>query len=128
MIWRVAQQFGLTPQVYIRYEGDRFCAEGYSALVPTVPKLCTDESPERRLLDQLEYDFGAITIDPYGVASMYEEFYWVTELKPLSTIESPYMAYGNEAVLAYAYGEVCLVIWVGSPEKRADAWPTNLEL
>ena len=41
-------------------------------------------------------------------------------LKPLEKhdIETPYVAYGNEATLHYAYGEICLVVEVEAAVDR----------
>lgn len=38
---------------------------------------------------------------------------WVTDYTVMDPLKSPYMAYGNEASPAHAYGHVCLVAKVG---------------
>ncbi|PPQ69507.1 hypothetical protein CVT24_001461 [Panaeolus cyanescens] len=47
------------------------------------------------------------------------DIYWVNpEAKSATKVESPYVAYGNEASLGYFYGEVAIVAEVGQARKR----------
>jgi hypothetical protein len=48
------------------------------------------------------------------------EIYWATELTKVTSLKKEYIAYGNEAQLAYLYGRVFLVAQVGSPGHRTD--------
>lgn len=49
-----------------------------------------------------------------------KNIHWITPLTKLTRHASPYVAYGNEATLDYAYGDVCLVVRLGTPGNRSS--------
>jgi len=48
---------------------------------------------------------------------------WVTDLTEFTRAKAAYVAYGNEANLGYTYGNVCLIVNVGSPDNRTANTP-----
>ena len=67
------------------------------------------------LEDESEEDF-----DEYGEYPGLE-VYWVTESAKWNALTMQYVAMGNEATLAHAYMEVCMLVEVGPPGKRVPA-------
>jgi len=65
------------------------------------------------------YDFGGrppeLNSDSVGA----EPIIWLKPLEETNTFSSAYIHYGNEASLAYAYGELCLVATVPPASKRS---------
>ncbi|TCD61286.1 hypothetical protein EIP91_008682 [Steccherinum ochraceum] len=43
--------------------------------------------------------------------------YWITEPTEYSQVKTDYVAYGNEASTAFAYGDLCLIVDVGPPPR-----------
>ncbi|TFY66002.1 hypothetical protein EVG20_g5085 [Dentipellis fragilis] len=121
LVWRISEQLGLTPQVYLHYQEKHMWHGMQLALVPMVPKLDGDCYEDMTLVERLRQDFDAIVI--YSRSSWMdidERINWVTKLRALSRVKSPYMAYGNEAHFACAYGDVCLIVRVGRPGSRTE--------
>ncbi|KAA1472276.1 hypothetical protein DENSPDRAFT_171272 [Dentipellis sp. KUC8613] len=120
LVWRISEQLGLKPQVYLHYMDKDSWMGTQLALVPTVPKLEGDCYSELTLVERLRQDFNAIVIYGRTWMGVDERVNWVTKLRALSRVKSPYMAYGNEAHFACAYGDVCLVVRVGRPGSRTE--------
>ncbi|TFK66432.1 hypothetical protein BDN72DRAFT_823423 [Pluteus cervinus] len=51
----------------------------------------------------------------------YETIMWITPPTVFPTYDSPYVAYGNEAVLSHVYGDICLVARLGPINRRETA-------
>ncbi|GBE85337.1 hypothetical protein SCP_0705240 [Sparassis crispa] len=49
------------------------------------------------------------------------EVHWVTETPKVNSIESPYIAYSNDASAAHTYMYLCLIIEVGKAGNRETA-------
>jgi hypothetical protein len=61
-------------------------------------------------------DFGGQVVTDGGEGGY--EIWWVTPVNKLTRAETPYVAYGNDATLAYMYGDICLIVDVGPVAKR----------
>jgi hypothetical protein len=48
------------------------------------------------------------------------DIWWMSELTPFTMVETPYVRYGNEAHLAFSYGNLCLVVGFGAAGNRAS--------
>lgn len=48
-----------------------------------------------------------------------EKVYWVTARSPFNKFSDPYAAYGNDAQLAFAHGNLCLIVRIGPPGARS---------
>ncbi|SJL14402.1 uncharacterized protein ARMOST_17858 [Armillaria ostoyae] len=48
------------------------------------------------------------------------EIIWVTPITTFNRRDSSFIAYGNEACVGYLYGDVCLIVKVGSPGSRTE--------
>ncbi len=48
------------------------------------------------------------------------EIIWVTPITMFNRRDSSFIAYGNEACVSYLYGDVCLMVKVGSPGSRTE--------
>ena len=70
------------------------------------------EKPARDEDDESEEEY-----DEYGEYPGLE-VYWVTESTEWNALTMEYVAMGNEATLAHAYMEVCMLVEVGPPGKR----------
>ena len=85
------------------------------------------EQVESRLVDYLEEQEEGQIIYNFGERPVYEDsesaipIVWVKPLAESNTFTSAYMHYGNEATLAYAYGEICLVATVPPAGERSNA-------
>ncbi|TFY64815.1 hypothetical protein EVG20_g5823 [Dentipellis fragilis] len=117
LVWRVSKQLGVKPRVYVLYKDGRL-----TALVPTVPNFkgyCDQE--DISLAEQLHRTYHAmVLLDDVKRIDTAERVNWVTGMKVLSRVKSPYMAYGNQAELSYAYGDVCLIVRLGRPGSRGE--------
>lgn len=47
-----------------------------------------------------------------------ERVKWVTSLTPFNKMRTEYIAHGNQADLAYMYGDICLIVEVGKFGER----------
>jgi hypothetical protein len=52
---------------------------------------------------------------------------WVTPVTELNRQKGAFLHYGNESSLGWAYGDVCLVVWIGETGDRS-AYKTVAEL
>lgn len=53
-----------------------------------------------------------------------EKVYWVTDWSEYNKFSDPYLAYGNESSLAFAYGNLCLIVGIGPYGERSKVSTT----
>ncbi|KAJ7740603.1 hypothetical protein B0H16DRAFT_1676374 [Mycena metata] len=59
--------------------------------------------------------------EDYGQDAPIMEVTWITEMSNLIGLQAPYVEYGNEATLAYIYGDPALVVDIPAAEDRNAA-------
>ncbi|KAJ3503549.1 hypothetical protein NLJ89_g8381 [Agrocybe chaxingu] len=109
----------------LKYSLMVFYREEYTSVGILLPKFADfEQEAEEGLVRYLhEYTQGSIVVkdpdangvcdddsDDYGVEGGPKTIVWVRRLMKANEFESPYLRYGNEACLDYAYGEICLVV------------------
>jgi hypothetical protein len=99
---------------------------GALVMLDEVVDLSEQGEIEGDIVELLREEYGGIVLRPgrYGTIGDVTEVQWVTPLTTLTSVESEYIAYGNEASLDYLYGNVCLIVEVGKPGKR-EKLPTS---
>ena len=140
MIKLVLDQLDLQPQVKIIYEDNQDAyPDGPDDNQPPLkrPHIMLDdedqipnwetEDPFRVVLPQSADGIVICGVDEVGEYSdgyhggetiRAKKVLWVTPQTTLSSLKSPYVAYGNEATIGYSYGNVCLVAEVLALGKR----------
>ena len=117
-LWHVFSDLGFQPRVSLVYR-----SPGDETEVLT-EKHFPDGAYVEGSEDFVSYTGGSLTRSIYSDDKVEEEITWVTYPEESPTKDrSPYVAYGNEAQLAYAYGYMVLVVRIGKvgtrgPENR----------
>ncbi|KAI0302516.1 hypothetical protein BC826DRAFT_1101412 [Russula brevipes] len=117
-LYRAAHSLGFEPVLYLYYEHDES-----AGLIDRVPnfKFCGEISDPIRFL---RYD-GGITVRLNG--KKVTRVNWVTPVTKFNSLSSTYVHYGNELSLGMAYGELCLIVYIGKMGERM-LYPTVAQL
>ncbi|KAK7689985.1 hypothetical protein QCA50_006626 [Cerrena zonata] len=127
----ISRALGLSAKFYLLYGNDEYDEEAGEPIV-VCPQLVdlNDADVEGTIAYHLREYYGGEVIerapdhdsnsdfqdDPvFGRDSnaVDMEVYWVTELTKLTEVKNTFLAYGNQATIAYVYGYGCLVVSVG---------------
>jgi hypothetical protein len=121
---RACDALALSSAVYAVYRGDddAFLLEYFAAFVDEVE---TDVVEYRSTYHDglLVYDLKdgvRCTSDSDSDATPATPIMWVKPLEETNPFSSAYAAYGNDASLSYAYGEICLVATLPPAAERAN--------
>ncbi|KAI0317234.1 hypothetical protein OF83DRAFT_1083747 [Amylostereum chailletii] len=113
VVRRVFSALGFEPAIYLLYRG-RWLTTLYLMDEP-LKFDCVDE--DSSLIQEVHSQGGIVVRDEYEKSD--EKVTWVTTAdKDLNRDTRAYMAYGNEYELDYAYGDMCLVVRIGSSGER----------
>lgn len=120
VIERVCEDLSLTMSLQVVY------APQWSkslVMLDEIVDLSREGQIEEDIVQYLQSNYGGIVIqaDTYEEIEDVKEVLWVTPMTTQTSVESDYVAYGNEATLGCLYGSVCLIVEVGIPGKRKDA-------
>ncbi|KAI0056408.1 hypothetical protein BV25DRAFT_1832295 [Artomyces pyxidatus] len=123
-VFRACAQLGFEPVLYLLYcTHMKYGREKSWGMIDRVPHFAGYWQVEDPV-DMIKEEGGLVLKKPYaGSDEIDERVKWVTKITKLTRHTSPYMAYGNEAELGFAYGDVCLIVRVGKPSERL-AYPT----
>jgi hypothetical protein len=120
VIYRVCQELSLEASLQVMYSYD-----DRLVMVPKVVDMSGYPDVRERVSDLLCDDFDGQLVktdtDPDGT----EEIWWVTTMTALTRATTPFVVYGNEATLAYMYGDVCLIVDVGKVGNRSESKKTK---
>ena len=87
-----------------------------AVLLDAIVDLHSGSQQIESILDELRYYYGGQRVvdhkEGFSVDDYSTTIVWARPLASTNKFKSAYMAYGNEASLGFAYGEVCLVVKV----------------
>ncbi|KAJ7246928.1 hypothetical protein C8J57DRAFT_1523157 [Mycena rebaudengoi] len=120
LISSVLEKMSLPVAVKTIFEDD---SDGGVVVVDGIPNLEWVGQVEEPLPLLLKDNFNGQLIEDvkdryYGDAPELTDVTWVTEITDYSTFESVFVAYGNEASVGYAYGNLALMVEVEEVDKR----------
>jgi hypothetical protein len=131
VIRRVCQELSLEASLQVMYADDDDYDEKDDRLVmvPEVPDMEGFPSSEQRISYNLRDYFDGRFVKSRGLmergAEGTEEIWWVTPMTALTRATTPFVIYGNEAQLAYMYGDICLIVDVGKAGNRETEHKTK---
>jgi hypothetical protein len=119
-IRRTCQELSLEASLQVIYSD-----EDRLVMVPKVVDMSgyVDVREPEKVSDILCDDFGGQLVKSPGFTDKDTEgteIWWVTSMTALTRATTPFVAYGNEATLAYIYGDVCLIVDVGEVGNRSE--------
>jgi hypothetical protein len=125
VIYRACNNLSLDTALMLLYEGED--DEDHDVMVDDIVNMEGDIQQEYRHETDLlwcEGDYGGqpvVAADSPGKRDRVgdTEIYWITEPTGYSRLETPFVAYGNEASLAFMYGDLFLIVTVGPFGERA---------
>ena len=129
-VYRALRALGFEPGLYLFYEVKRKWSDTVDAgLIDRVVDFEGGGQIED-LIRMLRYH-GGIIVRPLDCKSDAEfqaqTVHWITPVTTFNRQSSAYLAYGNEASLGLAYGDVCLIVHIGKVGERL-AYPTLEQL
>ncbi|KAF9483538.1 hypothetical protein BDN70DRAFT_289522 [Pholiota conissans] len=122
VIMDVCNALGLEASIMALYHGNDEDIHFFVNCFVFLPDYQTDDD----LGYYLRYNYDVIVghdegSEPYESYDDEEEgvdVVWATPMDNRNTFKDPYISYGNEASLEYAYGKICLVVPIKSAEER----------
>ena len=128
-VYRATRALDLEPVLYLYYEsrpvGTDFVETGLIDRVIDTERCDEVESFISTLADHS--GFPLRLMEAYGKEAVETVVHWVTPVTTFNRQSSAYVAYGNDASLGLAYGDVCLISRIGKADDRLS-YPTVAQL
>ncbi|KAI0262427.1 hypothetical protein BC834DRAFT_972021 [Gloeopeniophorella convolvens] len=120
VVYRTARALGFEPTLYLYYESRQMWSRAVDAAL-------SEEVLENVLDAQIE-DFTRMVRYEGGILVRHhmpshgdkkpEKVHWVTPVTKYNRKQTSYLAYGNQAEMGLAYGDVCLILRIGNAGDR----------
>ncbi len=132
-MYQAVHTLGFEPMLYLYFESKR------------LSQMYDDDFVEAGLIDRVIQTEASVVVDSFieellkhggfairlegawGEPVVHEALHWVTPVTTFNRQSSTYAAYGNNASLGLAYGDVCLIVHLGKAGERL-AYPTVAQL
>ena len=132
-VYRAVRALGFEPVLYLYFESKRL--EGMydndfleAGLIDRVIQIEAGAVQSSFIEELLNHGGFAIRLEgEWGEPVVHEALHWVTPVTTFNRQSSAYAAYGNNASLGLAYGDVCLIVRLGKAGERL-AYPTVAQL
>ncbi|KAJ6469401.1 hypothetical protein C8R45DRAFT_908810 [Mycena sanguinolenta] len=111
----ISERVGLSTHVKVLYEsvpeGSKY---GLDYVIKDGNDVLADDELQQKYTDyrQRGYLHNAGELDEMKAAGEGVPVHWVTKITDLNRVDSSYLAYGNEATIAYVYGNAALFVQV----------------
>jgi 2OG-Fe(II) oxygenase superfamily len=115
-VYQSLRELGFEPILYLHFEEKDYYRDE-TVLMDRIPELSSRDIGD---LDNWLHNFGGISI-PYD-----EEVTWVTPETAFNAFEREF-TYGNEPEIGLAYGNLCLIVRIGSVGQRL-IYPTGTQM
>jgi hypothetical protein len=131
VIHRVCRELSLGVSLQVMYSDEDEYDENEDRLVmvPKVVDMSGFPDVRERISDLLRESFDGRFVTSRGLTDMEtdgtEEIWWVTPMTALTRAMTPFVIYGNEAQIAYMYGDICLIVDVGKAGNRETEHKTK---
>ncbi len=129
-VYRAVRALGFEPMLYLYYESELYDSGFVEAglidrVIQTEASVVTNSFIEELL--KMHGGFAIRLEGAWGEPGVDEALHWVTPVTTFNRQSSAYAAYGNNASLGLAYGDVCLIVRLGKAGERL-AYPTVAQL
>ncbi|TDL27753.1 hypothetical protein BD410DRAFT_713244 [Rickenella mellea] len=124
------KEHGLEASLKIVYEVEMEYRGKYHVMCDEMASGLEHEMQVEDVVETLQEDYGGIVIGQDDRANTFDKetmqtswdtyVTWITPMKSATPIKHNYIAYGNQAEMGYAYGNLSLIVEVGAPGQRDD--------
>jgi 2OG-Fe(II) oxygenase superfamily len=117
-VYQSVRALGFEPVLYLYYESGSKWSDHFEAVL--IDRVLNFEGggEVESLIGMLRYHGGIVVRHRKEDQQNDQEILWVTPVTTFNRQSNAYVAYGNEATLGLAYGDICLVVRIGKAGER----------